>query len=193
MTMQGLKRRISREQGFSLAEMMVTVALLGVVIAVTWNAYNAMFVVQQVALKQSIVSQELGFPLSHLRELLMQETQIEAVDGNDVTFLTDRNADQVRERHYVTVSGSTLHLTTWTIDQSGVETTKTFDADLSVMNANVAQGEPLIVYYDTDGDEITDDEAVPSDARSAYITIMIEYEGDLIEDSTVVAFRNTRG
>ena len=187
-----LQRIHQQDDGYSLSELLVVIALMGMVLAI---AYNVNYFVSRASaqnVREARFGTEVRSPLMYIDKLLMQNNQIEGVSGDDmISFFTDIDLDDVRERNVIRVDGSTLTLNRWNVSGTnanigGPIQTLTF----STNNANLAQGVPLFTYIDSDGVTITNPDDYAGSARSIRTTIVVDYDGHVFSDSRQTFLRN---
>jgi len=180
------------DDGLSLTELLVALVLLGMVLAIAWNLNSYMNKVNTDNEREAYVSGEVRTPLMVIDKLVMQNSLIEGgSDAYQLSFITDVNLDDVRERTVITVTGTELRRTTWNITGSGANIEPAvIDTVLSRNNANSAQDEPLFTYLDSSGDIITDTDLISSQARSVVTNILVDYDGTIYHDSRETHLRN---
>lgn len=185
-----LRQHLVADEGLSLAELLVSIALLGMVLAIAWNLHAYMSRVNADNAREAYVTSEVRTPLMAVDKLLMQNSLIEGTSNeNYISFLTDTNLDNIRERTVVQIDGGELRLTRWTINGSGVNSTVLVDEILSTTNANSSDA-PLFTYLDSDGNPITDAGDISSHARSVITNIIVDYDGTLYSGSRETHLRN---
>jgi len=185
-----MRRRFHSDAGLSLAEMLVVIALLGVVLGA---AYSVLFLVNKSSAENESAawgSREVGQPLEYLERLLSQRLSNDfAGDGYRVQIKTDRDLDDHYETYVIEAmeDGRLLITMSEEVDQL-TATTSTW----STHNANRHTTTPLFTYYDIHGEDIS---ASSSENRSRYtssmkVTIVAEKDGRQVSDSRRVFLRN---
>ena len=188
-----LRRSAVDDSGLSLTELIVSIGLLAMVLAVAWNLQAYMTKVNAANEREAYLSSEVGTPLMLIDKLVMQNSVIEGgCSANRISFLTDMNLDDVRERTVISVDPDTgvIRRTTWEIDGAGDETMLLHDAVLSEHSINDSSSHPLFVYLDSEGQVITNTDNIASSTRSVLTTIFVDYSGTLYSDSRETHLRN---
>lgn len=188
-----------RDAGFSLAELMVVVALMGIMITLSYGAFVAVDRASEVSSRQATFAREISRPLAIISEAVMQG-RIEAADDYSLTITTDVDNNDLLERHVIAAPGTgtrlgTLTMQSWLTDSSRVNTTQRMNATFSRNLVNRAVSEPLFRYYGTDASgteyRITTMADVPSAATSVEIVIVVEdADGNQFTDSRRMSLRN---
>lgn len=189
-----MRWRLDNDEGFSLAELVVVLGLMGVILAVAWASYSVISNGARMAEGEAMTAREIAVPLLECERLLIQQHNI--LDGtiegrlvNPSPWLVAFNTDVDHDSHIestimeVTTDGRLL-ITTAEISEHDYETVV-----WSTANRNRATSTPFLTYYDGSGEVIGYD-AVKTDARSVMITIATEYDGRAYSDSRTVSFRN---
>lgn len=188
-------RTLTRDDGFSLSELIVVVGLLGMILAAAWLSYAVASNGAQAADRESMTAREIAVPLLECERLLIQQHNIltgslesRVVNPGPylIAFNTDRDHDSHIESHIMEATADG-RLVVWTSEtaEHGLEAVV-----WSTENHNVEADIPLLTYYDATGAKITDNNAIASDARSVTITIVTEYQDQQYSDSRAVTFRN---
>lgn len=191
-------RHLVDDEGFSLAELLVSLALLGVVLSVAYAMADVVRAGQRVADRDAQMARAITYPMTRMSEILLQNTRIEvspAPTGYTLSVRTDQNLDNQQEQHnfyLVTAGGDTY------IEQSSFLLTAAGDRilparyihQLGTRITNMTDGTPLFRYYDASGVEITSMDRVPNDTRSVRITISATVDGRRVTESVMVTFRN---
>lgn len=177
---------------------MVVVLLMGMVLAVAWNVNHLVLTVNRQNEREAYLSHEVRTPLMFIDKLIMQNSEIEGTStDNRISFFTDANLDDVRERNVIEVVGNELRLTTWntTGSKANIEP-PTRETVLSTNNANLDPllGGPLFTYleYDSSGNlqAITDQGEYAGDTRCVRTTIIAVVDGEAMSDSRLTYLRN---
>ncbi|MDZ4655512.1 MAG: prepilin-type N-terminal cleavage/methylation domain-containing protein [Coriobacteriia bacterium] len=185
------------DDGFTLAELLVVVALLGFVLG---GAYALLTLIQKGSVQsdqQAWISREIGQPLEHLERLFSQRVPW-ATSDPDVPIVGDAyvcwvKTDQDRDDHYeihgfeVTSDGRLTEVYSEQIDNPTARTRV-----WSGHNANRAAAVPLFRYLDIDGTDISGEDStyIKQYAASVIITVVTEYDEKQFSDSRQVFFRN---
>lgn len=186
------------DDGFSLTELIVSLALLGVVLALAYSIFQVISIGQRNADREAQLAQNITYPLTRMSEILMQNTRIEvspAPTGLALSVRTDQDLNDVQEQHsfrLVTVGGDTyIEHQSFMLNAAGTRVLPArFVHRWGTGITNGPAGVPLFRYYDASGAEITDMTRVVMDARSVRITIRATVNGRNVEDSVHAAFRN---
>jgi len=179
------------QEGFSLTELMVVIVLMGVLFAVSYGGLMATYKGREVSDRQAYFAKEVGTPLSVSEKILTQAISIEDPGQYTLTVLTDRDNDNVVERHRFTVDAQGRFVEEiWLTDQNRVNTVLTDTNVWSTSNANIAQGQPLFYYYDRDDQRLTVMTDVPSQVKYVDLNVTVEYDDDTFSDSRTILFRN---
>ncbi|MDA3935493.1 MAG: prepilin-type N-terminal cleavage/methylation domain-containing protein [Actinomycetota bacterium] len=180
-----------RDDGFSLTELLVVLTLMGVLFAVSYGGILATYKGREVSDRQAYFASEISTPLSVSEKILTQAISIESPGDYTITVLTDRDNDNVVERHTFTADAQGRFTErVWLTDQFR-NNTSLLDSNIwSTSNVNVAEGQELFYYYDSADQRITNMASVPADARYVILNISVEYDEDIFGDSRTVLFRN---
>ncbi|GAB4283843.1 MAG: hypothetical protein Kow0067_05280 [Coriobacteriia bacterium] len=185
-------RRLHGDDGFTLSELTVVLALLSIILGVAWLGYRATNAGVQVSDRQAAVSREIGQPLEQMERVLSQQYRIaDSPAPSDYTMRVSTDMDR---------DGQTEH-TTFQATADGTLLMKRYEGDtnaadevtfvLSEHNANQAAAVPLFQYYRSDGVELSPGSGyVSSDTFKVRITVVVEYDGRQFTDSRFVYFRN---
>ena len=183
------------DRGFSLTELIVVLVLLGVVLSISYGAMLAVFNANDVAYKQAVFASEVSGPLHVIEKMVTQATVVEEAEEYSITFLTDRDRDNLVERHLIeALADGTLRHRTWLTDASRTNTSLAFDATWSENNVNQQEALPLVYYYgdlDDDGlvERLTGVFDV-DDVKYVDINVIIEWDEDLFDDTRSAWMRN---
>jgi len=191
--MKRLLRRLTEcDDGFSLTELLVVTVLMGLVLSLAWNFNQLVSRASAQSERETWLSAEVRTPMMYIDKLLMQNAQIEPVSGDySISFFTDVNLDDVRERNVIKVENGELTLTRWNVDGTNTNIGAPIQATtLSRNNVNVSEGQPLFTYLDSEGVVITNPDAYAGSARSIRTTIVAEHNGKTLDDSRETFLRN---
>lgn len=188
-------RTLARDDGFSLSELIVVSALLGVIMSAAYLSYTVAANGSRTADRESMTAREIAVPLLETERLLIQQHNIltGSLEGRVinpgpylVAFNTDRDHDSHIESNIVEATADgRLVISRSETSEHGLE-----PVVWSTENHNVAAGVPLLTFYDGTGAVITDNNAIASGARAVKITIVTEYQDHQYSDSRTLSFRN---
>ncbi|MCL4554397.1 MAG: prepilin-type N-terminal cleavage/methylation domain-containing protein [Actinobacteria bacterium] len=198
MTLRGIPSH--RESGFSLAELLVFMALLGVILTMAFTVAQVVSAGQRTADRETYQARAITYPMSRMSEILIQNTTIEvnpAPTPYSLSVRTDQNLDDIPEQHnfrIITIAGETyIEHVSYNMTAAGVRITparlrNTYGPGIT----NLQDGVPLFTYYPsgTEPQAITDMGLVRGQARSVRVTIQARNDDRTITDSVVVVFRN---
>ncbi len=183
------------EDGFSLSELIVVLALIGVVLAATYGALDVVNKSSDVSDRQALFAREISTPLNAMEEVLSQAIDVRSIGDYSVTVTTDADHDDRVEIHTITATadGRVTHQA-WNTNALRQQVFPAyFDVLWSEHNTNQADNEPAFVFFDSSNtamDPATDDE---DDARTVQVTFSVEYDGRAYSDSRMIFMRNRRG
>lgn len=186
--------RLRDAAGLSLAELIVVMALLGTVVAVSYASLQGIQSSANVSDKQALYAREVTTPLHVIEEVLMQNSRFSTVGADlatpyKVVFFTDRDVNDQLEKYTLTATADNeLRLVSVNIDATGATTSQIADVTLSRENFNVARGIPLIRYFEN-GTEITDVASSAHDATEVRVTVVTAWRGQDFQDSRRIYFR----
>ncbi|TLM80337.1 MAG: prepilin-type N-terminal cleavage/methylation domain-containing protein [Actinobacteria bacterium] len=184
------------DSGFTLTELIVALGLLLIVLGMAYLGLQVVYKSSQVSEIQSVQAREIGATLTFLEEIASQNLSIEAPTAYSVQFLTDRNNDDIRERHIISANADkTVVDQIWLVNNLGQNTTLRSTYTWSRNNANRALGVPLFHYYrsattTSAAVEITNMADVPAKAGKLVIDMRVNYQGKALRDTREVMFRN---
>lgn len=186
-----VKTTLTDDSAFSLTELLVVVALLGTILAISYGGLLAIYKAREVSDRQAAFAQEGAAPLTHMEKILTQTIKIENPGPYTVTVLTDRDNNNLVERHLIEAGADgTLRHRTWLTDSSQTNTALQFDATWSQNNANQAENTPLVIYYDVDHLPITNMGLVADEAAYIDIHVVVDYNGRIYDDTRSSLLRN---
>ncbi|MBN2840164.1 MAG: prepilin-type N-terminal cleavage/methylation domain-containing protein [Coriobacteriia bacterium] len=181
--------RRHRDDGFTLTELVVVIALLGVVLGGAYAMFSVAARASAESNREAWMSREIGQPLEYAERVFSQQTALTMVDAYRLEGTTDRDNDNCYETYLfeVTTDGRLL-ITSSEASDNPTPMTATWSTD----NRNQAESVPLFRYYDVAGNDIGAEAGsyIAQYATSVVVTIVAEHEGDLIESSRRVYFRN---
>lgn len=183
--------RHTRDEGFSLTELIVVVALMGLLITVTYAALRAIQASTEVSDRQATFALEVGSPLLGIEEVIQQAFAIESASAYSVTLLTDQDNNNLVERHVISANtDGTLTHRSWYTNSAMQNTTVKMDVTWSQNNVNRSQAEPLFYFYDEDDARINDMAQVSANLRTCDIVIVAEVDGRRIRGTRTAVLRN---
>jgi len=190
--------QVRKDDGFSLTELIVSLTLLGFVLALGYSISQVVSIGQRNADRESLVAREITYPLTRISEILIQNHRVEASPaptGMVLSVRTDQDLDNVQEQHnfqLVTAGGDTyIEQRVFLLNASGARVLPVRHvARWGTRVTNVDAGVSLFRYFDASGAPITDMSRVSDTARSVEITIRSTVDGRVVQDSVRAAFRN---
>jgi prepilin-type N-terminal cleavage/methylation domain-containing protein len=182
--------RFGRDEGYTLAELLVVLALLGLVVGAAFTLLGLVNTGTALSSRQAWMSREIGFPLEHLERLLTQQAPPMNAVG---PYVCEIRTDQDRDNHYeihrfeATIDGRLIQTTSEEVDRPTPQETV-----WSTNNMNLGVAQPLFVFYDADGKDMSGETEIriKQYAMSVKVTIAAEHDGEIITDSRHVYFRN---
>lgn len=188
-------RRLGADHGFTLSELVVVTALLGIILGVAWLGYSVTSAGSRLSDRESSASEEISIPLLEAERLVMQQYYIRTgtFEGRVVNpgpyllaFDTDRDNDGNNEVNIIEATADN-RLVFHRLEAVDSPTLSSYA--YSIKNYNQDAGIPLFTYYASDGSEIVDANLYASQARSVKITIVTEQDGKRFSDSRTISFR----
>ena len=177
------------DDGFTLTELVVVVALLGIVLGGAYAMFSVAARASADSNREAWMSREIGQPLEYAERVFSQQTAFTTVDPYRLQGTTDRDNDNCYETYLfeVTTDGRLLITSSETSD-SPTPMIATWSTD----NRNRAEGVPLFRYYDVAGADISAEASsyIAQYATSVVVTIVAEHEDEIVESARRVYFRN---
>ena len=182
-------RHATRDDGISLVELTIVLALTGVILASAWLAFSTTARGSALSNREAWTSREIGQPLEHAERIFTQQFSLLTVERYVCECYTDRDSDGRRERYRFEATTDGRLVVTSTEE---FESTTPLVQVWSYNNRNRATATPLFRYLDENGVDISSE---PSDyikqyARSLVVTVASEFEGGRVTDSRQMLFRN---
>lgn len=162
----------TRDEGFTLSELIIVVGLLSVVLGGIYMASSALLEGSRVNEIQSTFSRESGESMRLVEKAVMQATAIEAASATSLTFKTDRRLDALDQRVTIDVYGNQLRYREWQLNSMGAVVSQTRNI-VFTKNCWNSSGYPLFRYYNYASQEITNTEAIASDTRNVGMTLRL--------------------
>lgn len=183
--------RVRQEEGFSLTELVIVIALLAFIMAAAYAALNAVQASTEVSDRQSVFATEVGSPLLAIEEVLQQTLSVESAGPYSITVTTDVNNDNLVERHIITagVDGTLTHQA-YNTNILTQNTTTRLNTTWSTKNVNRIDAIPLFYFYDENHGAISDYTLVPQDAKSMDIIVEVQHEERHFRSARTVVLRN---
>jgi prepilin-type N-terminal cleavage/methylation domain-containing protein len=182
-------RRMLRDDGFTLTELIAVMGLLGVILAIAYGGFSVAAKGSDMSDRQAQMSREIGAPLLFADRVITQafdfDTSYPGISPNRFAFYCDQNGNGYRERYVIEVAGTRLLVTS---EEENGRARKT--STWSESNANLASGTPLFRYFRSDGTEIATMGDVAQNVRSVQVTIVVDTGGSTISDSRMMFLRN---
>ncbi|PKQ29357.1 MAG: hypothetical protein CVT60_05835 [Actinobacteria bacterium HGW-Actinobacteria-10] len=182
---------LNSDEGFSLTELVIVIAMLSFIMAAAYAALNAVHASTDVSDRQSVFAAEVGSPLLAIEEVLQQTLSVEAAGPYSITVTTDVNHDNLLERHIITagVDGRLTQLA-YNTDVLAQNTTIRQNTVWSTKNRNRIDSIPLFYYYDESHVAIADYTLAPQSAKYLDVIVEIQHEGRRFRSTRTVVLRN---
>lgn len=188
------QRHLTGDEGFSLSEMLVVLALMGLVLAGAWALFHLASMGASQSTQQAWISREIGQPLTNAERAFSQQAPpLLDVGPYTCTFRTDQDRDNLYEVHRFEATTDGKLLEVYYEETGSLTATPTIDTrHWSDHNSNRAAGVPLIRYLDRDGNEISSASVsiIKQYTASVIVTIVTNWEGKQYSDSRQIYFRN---
>lgn len=163
-------------KGYSLAEMLVVVVLLGMILGVVYLLVGANSGATGAAQTMSVAAQDLSSPMETISRIVMQQTSMTNTTPYSLEAWTDQDMDGAREKHsFRAQPDGQLVWERWEYHPTSPATV--LEHRLMVMskrNANQVSATPLFRYFGEDGSEITNMEIAPSDAFTVRLSVVVD-------------------
>ena len=183
------------DRGYTLLELMLVVAILGGVLAATWNVFNGITAGTSSDNSISTSAADTALGLERMSNVLMQSIGIQSAGPYALTVWTQPTptGNPVLHSFYLDASQKRLldDYQTWNTDR----TQQLTDAVLvlSYYSANVSTGTagvPLFQYFDASNRSISNMALVPDNARLIRATIVTDTGAGSVQDSRDILLRN---
>lgn len=179
------------DYGFSLAELLVAVALLGMILAAVYAGVQVAQSGSRVATREAQFEQEVASPLHTMDKWLSQNKVLVSGDNYGLTFKGPTDDITHRYNKYVVAAGTDGRLTEAVYAgnaATGVETLKS-RGTWSTSNVNRARAKYLFTYLDANGNTLAP-AAAPASARSVIVEVWASHEGRDFSGKRQIFFRN---
>lgn len=182
------------EAGFSLTELLVVLAIMGLVLGGAWALLRVVTLSTNQNNEMAWQAQEIGQPLENAERMFSQQAPPMQQAGPYVCqFRTDQDSDNLYEMHTFTAT-TDGRITEVFYEQlpSATAIPTSVTRVWSTNNANRAAGVPMFRYYDADGIDISGQAApqIMQYAASVKVTIVADLDGRRYASSREVFFRN---
>lgn len=192
------------DDGFSLTELLVVLALLSLVLSAAWSGLFVINKAANVNASAASAARDASDPVERISKCLMQNNMMSATDYNGdnptgpqaINAWTNPTLGANPEMDsFVTVPGTDgkyqLIWRTW-VTGSGMNTlvsSRTWI--MSYNNVNKLVGVPLFTYYDASGTVLASAETIPSNTRSVVVRVVAALpDSRTVEASRTIYFRN---
>lgn len=183
--------RRGHDGGFTSTELLVVLALMGVVFSVGFSAVQLVSASSRVGETQSVMAREVATPLHIMDKVISQNKQI----YNTSPWVSDGYNLIVRNPKAPTMTAYTVYSFSVTSDgrliqrnynQATLTSQPTFTSSRvwSTHNANVAKGVPVFTYM-SNGATTT-----PTAANTVVVTLWAQSNGKEVSSSRQIFFRN---
>jgi prepilin-type N-terminal cleavage/methylation domain-containing protein len=191
-----------RDEGFTLSEVLVVIALLGVVLSAAWMFVYAVEASQKDIDREAMLARSVTQPLMAMERLIVQNSAISpSLNGGPtayrVTVYTDQDSNRQLEEHTFEAIQSAngdgfVNLTTYLVDSmyNHVGAARQ-NSHIAYNNANIRDNIRLFRYYDANGVELDPAAGgVTKQARSIVVELRITYAGHSETHTDTITFRN---
>ncbi len=192
------------DEGFSLAELLIAMALLSLVLAAAWGGMRVINKAASTTSDATTATQNAADPVEKISKCLMQNNMISATDftganptgPNVVNVWTNPKQGANPELDsFVTVTGTggtrQLLWRKWVTTSDMKTVVKSSTWIMSYKNANAQINVPLFTYYDASGTVVAAAADIPSMTRLVVIRVVASLSSSrTVEASRTVFFRN---
>lgn len=185
---------LRRDEGFSLAELLVFMAIMALVVAGSWSLLHVVTVSSEQSNEASWISREVGQPLENAERMFSQlAPPIRQAGPYLCEIRTDQDRDNRYEYHTFQATSDGRFIEVF-YEETGnpailpVPSTRVW----STNNRNVATSTPLFRYFDDNGTDISNKTGtqIVQIAASVKVTVVAEQDSRRHTDSRQVFFRN---
>jgi prepilin-type N-terminal cleavage/methylation domain-containing protein len=193
------------DRGLTLTELLVVLALLGIVLTIAFTGMRVAERSNAVSQEKAIMADEIAGPMQILDKVLSQNITIDdgsiggtqAPSGYYMSVITDRDNDGSLERHIfeATAAGASgtgeLRYTVYSVDTSRQNVALVHQAVWSDASLNQPTNTPVFTYYrNADREVVTDMGLVPKDAKLVDVTLMSRFQAR--QSQPAITVRDTR-
>ena len=201
-----MKHRLGSDDGVSLTELMIVVALLGFILAAAWGLQYAANKAVNVNTSLATGASALGDPVEFMSRIIMQARSVvtAGTDGNTLTVKTERKLGTgIYEKNYFHIDTSKPATLTWNWYNYNSSTNATVASGTYARTlgttSSYPSGVPLFTYYGMKGDSADQTLTPPGDLgtnggnlRSVLIQLATQKpDGSWMTVSRKVTLRNT--
>jgi prepilin-type N-terminal cleavage/methylation domain-containing protein len=183
---------LKSEQGFTVAELMVSVTILLIVLSMTYFALEAVSVSADVSQRQSQFAQEIANPMHGMDKVLSANKAIESAGAfvSDDYTLTTRTTviegENAFQRYvYSANEDGTLTERVYRQELGSATSTLLRTRTWTENNTNRELGEPMFTYLGADGAETS-----PASALSVLVKVCVKSDDKNFSGSRQIFFRN---
>jgi prepilin-type N-terminal cleavage/methylation domain-containing protein len=180
-----------RDEGFTLAELLVAVTLFVVALGVAYMALQSLAKANEVAMQEATFARSITYPIDQFQKYAMQREAIAYADDYAVRFYEDPHNNGTPDLvSFWADNTGRFNKSIQRVDVNRAPVGAAERAVLSSENANMAAGQPLFTYYTKYGDvPIATTSTVPATADRVRITIVAKYGQSTMQSSGMITFR----